>query len=101
MKKLLIAIVAFFATTQNLNADEKSAVVYMRELKLAFGDEVCHKALLKYAFADCKFNDLEKKEPFYFGDKNTIDFGNVAKERCLKLYKERVACYYKNKEQKK
>lgn len=83
MKKNTILLILAFASFAN--ADKNEARIYLKERQLVFGDKVCERVLLKYAFSDCKYIDFEKGEKFENNPK------------CEALLKKRIECVNKAK----
>lgn len=98
MKKSTFSIFCLLVLFTIANADQKEANLYMRELKLVFGDKHCEKVLKRYVFADCHYNDFKKGEPMKFDDKRTLEFGSLQRQKCLNLLAFRKACILKHEQ---
>lgn len=91
-------IIGLFIVANRAKATEAEANLYMRELKLVFGDKHCEKVLKRYVFADCHYNNYKKGEPMKFDDKRTLEFGSLHRQKCLNLLSFRKACILKHEQ---
>ena len=82
---VICLIISLFLISTRAKADQTEARIYLKERQLVFGDKVCERVLLKYAFSDCKYIDFEKGEKFENNPK------------CEALLKKRIECVKKAK----